>query len=443
MTKRLIIIPVEIKHREFLAKFALALSLIKNTDVIIGNQKTIINNFHLLPPSVYFDKSIASTKYSYFKRLKNLGIKIVCSCEEGLVYRNTNAYLSQRISKNTFSLIQKFFLWGSNQYYDVKKILLPQKKLIMAGNPRIDILDQSYKFIWVKESTAIRKLYKNFILINTNFSIANNYNSAVSLKKKLKKRGTLKSELIDATYYDEWIKYTEKIFEHFISMIKYLSVKNPNINILVRPHINENLRKWKKLLKGYKNVFITNDDSVVPYILASKCVIHNSCTTSIESYYLGKNVITYKPLINDNFDSKLPNLLGKSAFTVRDVDNFVKLSLQNKKFFVSQKSKKILSEYIHSEESIKIITNELSKIKIDKNGIKVKAYKLIYSVIANIKKFKNLLIGDKKIKKLQANKFDKLDINEIKDLLRLYKNNNVVVKKFSNLNDVFLIHNND
>ena len=226
-------------------------------------------------------------------------------------------------------------------------------------------------------------------------------------------------------------------------MIKYLSVKNPNINILVRPHINENLRKWKKLLKGYKNVFITNDGSVVPYILASKCVIHNSCTTSIESYYLGKNVITYKPLINDNFDSKLPNLLGKSAFTVKDVDNFVKLSLQNKKFFVSQKSKKILSEYIHSEESIKIITNELSKIKIDKNGIKVKAYKLIYSVIANIKKFKNLLIGDKKIKKLQANKFDKLDINEIKDLLRLYKNNNVVVKKFSNLNDVFLIHNND
>lgn len=318
-----LIIPIETKVREFHAKTLLAcVAAEAGFDVILGPQRTITRHLHLLPRGIYLDKSVAGTKVNHFTRLHDLGFRVVAWCEEGLTYRDRAAYLNERISTKSLSLVDLFFSWGDQQADAIlDKAPEAQNKIVRAGNPRLDILRRELRGIFSDDAKKLRERYGNFILINTNFSRFNHFNGKNFVIDILKKRGVIENN-DDEIFFRDWISHLGTLYEYFLDMVPKVAEAFPEQRIVLRPHPSENHDAWQRGLAGLSNVDVRHEGSVIPWLMASGAVIHNSCTTGVEAYLLGRPVISYRPVTHDTFDSPLPNALSHDA---PDIDTLTSL----------------------------------------------------------------------------------------------------------------------
>ncbi|MBW1802135.1 MAG: hypothetical protein JRJ85_15570 [Deltaproteobacteria bacterium] len=119
------------------------------------------------------------------------------------------------------------------------------------------------------------------------------------------------------------------MFHHFVEMTGHLSETMKDINIIIRPHPSENLTTWKDATKIMPNVNVFHEGNVIPWILASKLMIHNSCTTGVEAYVLGKPGISYCPITSETFDSDLPNALSVQVFSLNELIKAARTEIDN------------------------------------------------------------------------------------------------------------------
>ena len=95
------------------------------------------------------------------------------------------------------------------------------------------------------------------------------------------------------------------------------------------------------------------EGNIVPWLLAAQVVIHNSCTTGLESYILGVPVIAYRPMTSDRFDRTLPNNLSQQAFSLDELQTLVNSSVNggyqpDLNVLITQKN--LIQQYISSLE---------------------------------------------------------------------------------------------
>lgn len=314
-----IIIPVEIQNREMLAKLYIgAVAARHGYDVVVGDQKEIANRFFELKPGVYLDKSVAKTKRHFFQKLKKLGFAPVAMCEEGLVYRDKTRYLRERVDPETFGHAHVFYCWGEKQRTDVKCNILGKEKLLVTGNPRFDLLRPEFRQIWREESAHVRNKIGKFVLINTNFSRFNRLPGTDNVIELLKKRGTLDPQE-GSEYYRGLIQHLADVMTAFLEAIPKIACCFPDHKIIIRPHPSENNTPYKALAVKYQNIKVDSSGSVIPWLIASDAVVHNSCTTGIEGWILDRPVISYMPKENTAFDSELPNRLSYICCSVNEL----------------------------------------------------------------------------------------------------------------------------
>ena len=124
--KKLLIINIETKSREFASRMLVAYEALKRGyQVVIGAQRDINEFLIYLPKGIFFDKSIAKNKLQKLTKINNIGHKIVSLDEEGIASQNNqHFYLKQRMSKETFDLTEYFFTWGHDE-----KVLMRNLKL--------------------------------------------------------------------------------------------------------------------------------------------------------------------------------------------------------------------------------------------------------------------------------------------------------------------------
>jgi hypothetical protein len=84
----------------------------------------------------------------------------------------------------------------------------------------------------------------------------------------------------------------------------------PHLNFVIRPHPSENVNYYKSIFEASKNVHVVHEGSVGPWLLAGKALIHDGCTTAIESHFCDVPVINYKSERDERYDLMLPNLFG-------------------------------------------------------------------------------------------------------------------------------------
>jgi hypothetical protein len=58
---------------------------------------------------------------------------------------------------------------------------------------------------------------------------------------------------------------------------------------------------------------VANEGSIVPWLMASKVLIANSCTTMVEASVLETPTVLFQPVASEEFDYELPNQLGHLA----------------------------------------------------------------------------------------------------------------------------------
>lgn len=448
-------VPIEVKVRELEAKVLFSATAVEHGyNVLLGSMGGIKKNIKNYPNGVYVSKDMYDVRSKYFKKIKDKGHKIISWDEEGLIYVNENIFLQQRFSENSLKYIDLIFTWGKNhKRLILSKVPNTNEKIINAGNPRIDILRKEYRYIFKEKVKEIKDEYEDFILINSNFGFGNHVNGIDFIKNIIKKH-TEKYNDVDDDFYNEYYKYNKKMFERFKKDLKKLSNSLNKINFILRPHPSERFDSWEQLFSDSPNVSVVHEGNVVPWIMASKAVVHNSCTTGIESVLLNKPTIAYMPIQSERFDIYLPNEISQKTFNLKELkdltDEIIHSENNNN---LNDHQKNILKEYIanyndelSSEKIIKLI-NQFNIDKDNNNFKKLIKYanrnyfnKVKYNFKNMLKYFFKKTYINKlffKSDKYSKQKFDKLTKNEIESILNKLKQqsnnfNNIEIKKRSN-----------
>lgn len=329
---KIIYLPVQIKQRAFLAKLLLGyLSLQHDYSFVIGRRKSVKQIALKGPDGIYLEKDFFGKKSEYFEKFKERNMIFYGLDDEGLVFQNDQEYLNRRVDYESIKYMKKVFTWGERQANILKNFLIDRKedkKVIIAGNPRIDLLSEIGRNIYKNEIKYINNHYGKFILFNSFFALANGIKPIESQLKRLKRMKKNISEDI-LQYWLNFYNYQKELFSLIVKALQLLAT-DISTNLVIRPHPNEKITTWKKLFKDYKNVKVIKRYDIFPWIYCADAVIHNSCTTGIEAYLLGKKVIAYKPVTSENFELKLPNSLSIEVNNINSLKDIITKIIQNK-----------------------------------------------------------------------------------------------------------------
>jgi surface carbohydrate biosynthesis protein len=329
-TKATLIIPVENQVRELDPKLLLAcIAARRGFSAVIGSHRDIDLRIASLPRAIYLCKSFTISNLKMFRIIHSLGHEIVTWDEEALVHLPAGMYYSRRLSPFTMKYVSHLFAWGEDnaelwRQYPEFPAGLP---IHITGNPRNDMLRPEMRAFYENDVKEIRKVYGEFILINTNFNHVNSFSPVQNLFQPVKSsREETKfgkaARGMTREYAEGLRDHKTAIFEDFQRLIPALEQTFPNYTIVVRPHPTENQDIYNKIAAKCQRVRVTNEGNVVPWLMATRALIHNGCTTGVEAYVMGVPAISYRATVNDFYDHgfyRLPNLLSHQCFNFEEL----------------------------------------------------------------------------------------------------------------------------
>ena len=116
--------------------------------------------------------------------------------------------------------------------------------------------------------------------------------------------------------------HKQSLFDAFKDLIPRLNKAFPDHKLVVRPHPTENQDIYRQIAGRCKGVVVTNEGNVVPWLMATRAVIHNGCTTGVEAFLMGVPAISYRPHINETIDNgfyRLPHLVSYQCFNFEEL----------------------------------------------------------------------------------------------------------------------------
>ncbi len=334
--KKSLIIPVENQVREFDPKLLLAcIAARRGFSAMIGSRWEIDNRIASFPRSVYLSKSMTTRGGKMFQIMHKIGHEVVAWDEEALVHLPPETFFSRRISPTGIKHVSHLFAWGQDNadLWRQYPHLSSKTPIHITGNPRGDMLRPEMRDFYAKEIKAIRKAHGNFILINTNVNHVNAFYPHQNLFMPMinpneEPRFGKAARGMSREFAEGLRAHKQAIFDAFKKLIPELARAFPDLKIVVRPHPTENHEAYQKIAASCKHVQVTNDGNVVPWLLTAKVLVHNGCTTGVEAYVMRVPAITYRPCVNEYYDSgfyRLPNLLSYPCFTFKEL----RLTIEN------------------------------------------------------------------------------------------------------------------
>lgn len=285
LKKSLLVLPFEVKQREYLAKLYLAILAAKEGyQVALGSHDEKV--FSSLSNGIYLYKDHSNVSDNRLKKFKEKGHKVFALDEEGLIYLSEEVYLNNRVSKKWVEEVDAIFCWGNEQEKLIKENF-PLANCISVGNPRFDLLH----YIREKRKQVGEKRKLN-VLFNTRFTSINAYGGKESFISRLEMLGVISNDS-DRLYFEAHQKDDNIIFEEFEKAIKIMS-EDKDVNIVVRPHPAEDNKIYEQIFKN-NNVIIDNGEELVHQLERADVIVHDGCTTAIEGALSGALIIGLRP----------------------------------------------------------------------------------------------------------------------------------------------------
>ena len=329
-TKATLIIPVENQVRELDPKLLLAcIAAKRGFSIVIGSHREIDFRIASFPRGIYLNKSFTIRNLKMFQIMRELRHEIVSWDEEALVHLPPEMYYSRRLSPLTMKYLAHLFAWGEDnaelwRHYPEFPAGLP---IHITGNPRSDMMRPEMRAFYDNEVKEIRNRYGDFILINTNFNHVNAFFPAQNLFQPVKNPGEepefgKAGRGMTREFAEGFRDHKQAIFEAFQRLIPDLEQAFPHYTIIVRPHPTESQEVYKNIAAQCERVQVTNEGNVVPWLMATRALIHNGCTTGVEAYMMGVPAISYRAKVNEYYDYgfyRLPNLLSHQCFNLEEL----------------------------------------------------------------------------------------------------------------------------
>jgi surface carbohydrate biosynthesis protein len=181
-----------------------------------------------------------------------------------------------------------------------------------TGHPRFDLYKPEYRDYFAGDAHALKERFGDYVLMNTNFSFVNKprgLDNAFSARFGYDPADPEKRY----TQVKRWA-HLSQILSCFVKLAMRLSREFPQLNVVIRPHPSEDITFYNMIFAEVPNVHIMHEGSVGPWILGSRCLIHDGCTTALEAHFAGTPILNYKPFVDEANDKFLPNLFGRKCF---------------------------------------------------------------------------------------------------------------------------------
>jgi surface carbohydrate biosynthesis protein len=421
-------IPMDVRNRELYGKLLLALFSAENGfHVVIGQENSLVRFLSYMPKGVYMHYGIAKYHVKALTAVQAMGHKNVALDEEGLAIYSPDMYLSYRISPDALKLIDKFYAWGNFQTNTIlSKFGWTKEKILVTGNPRFDVLRNEFRSIFQDDVKKIINKYGNFILINTNFASSNHFKGPDFGFDILKKRGLINSK-DDEIFHRERLEHQKKIRNCFVEMIREVSDAFPDHGIVLRPHPSENQQFWREITSELTNVKVVHEGYIVPWLLAAETMVHNGCTTGIESFLIKTPAIAFCPIISEKYDNYLPNAL---SYIVSDTHELKKqilnvLKMDEDNALINDPERRAIAQAhiasIDGEFACERIVNSLEPImeKVHGNDMNLRNQFKLFFIKLYLSTFDALKRTGGNNKYLE-HKFEELELSEVLDCIKQF-----------------------
>lgn len=317
-----LMIPVEIQVREMDAKILLsAVAAERGFPVVMGSRTFVHFQASRVPRGVYLAKSMRTLSIKMFGILRELGHEIVAYDEDGLVRSPDHEYYRWRLSPVTVGQVRHLMAWGEDDArvlgaYDGYR----GAPIHITGNPRIDLMRPDLREYYRPEVDALRGRFGDFVLVNTNFNKVNHFFTEMSHLKRA-------AEAPDPTSAHAFEvgkgRHKLALFRAFQEMVPRLCQAVADRTVVLRPHPEENHGPWRELASRCPNLRVVNEGNVVPWLMATRALVANSCTTMVESAVLGVPTVNFEPVTSKEYDYQLPNSLSHSVASADDLCEMV------------------------------------------------------------------------------------------------------------------------
>jgi len=437
-----LILPVENQVRELDSKILLAcIAARRGFPSYIGSRREIHFNITRFPRGIYLSKSTTAASDLMFRIMRNLGHRIVAWDEEALVHLPAEIYYSRRLSPAAMAYVSHLFAWGEDnaqlwrRYPD-----LPKNSIIeITGNPRNDLLRPDLHAYYDIEVAKIKKANGDFILVNTNFNHINAFTAVQNLFQPAEKTGDppqfgRAAKGMSWEYAEGLRDHKQSIFEDFQRMIPALDKAFPECNIVVRPHPTESQKIYQDIAARCQRVKVTNEGNVVPWLLATKALVHNSCTTGVEAFVMGVPAITYRASINEIYDFgfyRLPNQISHPCFNLDELIVSLKNILKgNFSPAGGDDRKKLVEKYLAAREgplACERIVDVLAKIVEDqrqsfKVGISDRILGwFMFALRTMIKRYKDARPGSHNRPEFQSHRYPEISLIDMKERISRFQ----------------------
>ena len=366
---KLVYLPIEFSSRELDSKASLAAHLANNGfSVVIGQQWELYKQLTNLPKGIFLFKSHNKIHLSAMKIAKQYGHLNIAMEEEVMAICDEQS-MKKASFKDIYKYIDFIFCHGEFEKSFHLNESCDKSKLIVTGNPRIDLLKDKYRVIYQEKIRSIHNKYGNYVLVNTNFGIKNSIwkNLQDVINIHIRSGAINVNDPISIKDFNVYLEWEDNCFKEIDRLVKKLS-SDTNLNIIVRPHPGEFIQKAEEQFKGLKNVFVVRDGSHVPWTLGSEMLIHTSCTTGLEASVANKFAISVNPNNIWYSDQILSNQINLNIKTYQETFSRITDYIKNK---IQPKSKKLSSvkfyvENIDQSNAIKNISNFIGTLNLNK-----------------------------------------------------------------------------
>jgi surface carbohydrate biosynthesis protein len=358
MKKINILLPVEAISRELDFKLFLAVSLAsQNVNVIVAQHDYFNSGASEFEGGFYIGKNIFKSLFSeksaksdvdlhFYRELRKNDISLLHLDEEGAIYggdeKDWELELNARLDPKVLGENEYIFTWGSfqQQYFQRKASRLPNSHVINTGHPKYDLCKPTFRKYFQKDIDEIKAKYGSFILFNTNFDIAN---GLIGLKDTFSNSNpcwvsySRNNEQMRIKFVNWW-SYQNKTLANFVTLLNKLSIVFPDKTFVLRPHPSEDPAFYETVFDAAKNVYVDKTRAVHPWIMAADVLIHDSCTTAVESYLADTPIINYRSIKNNQYEIKLPNQCGTQCKTEDEVIEAINDLSRDRKLFIKNHS---------------------------------------------------------------------------------------------------------
>jgi len=186
-------------------------------------------------------------------------------------------------------------------------------RIHVVGNPRFDIYEHR-NLLWGRQELARRyglDPERRWILVPYNFNVVYLSNGR---RRRLRARG------YDVS--DDMVSVATKTREAFNAMVRTLSERYPDVELVLRVHPAgyESSGLYALAARGRANVHLISEFDIANWITQASMVVVWSSTTSMEALVAGVPVLSYEPY---SFSERFDYDVNRIVATVSSVDDVV------------------------------------------------------------------------------------------------------------------------